>query len=1110
MTIFDRGAMVARPSVRRRLMCGGALAALVLAPSVLAAQSQSDDTLRLLSLNVWHRFDQNPAGPVQFIAPGDYDVVMLQEAGANTRYVSHMPDLLEEAGAGTYTGVNAGSSAILSRVPGSVGTYTLPGVSSQGRNISWARVDGAAGRPETLIGSVHFDYSDEPGRRQQEARALNDWAQSQTGPLIMAGDFNAGDVSERGLHRAEQQSYLYARVLMRPNSSQLWRDLAQEYTPEGREDEFAAYTDAMRAVEGNGQQRYMNVLEDYFAANRDEFPGISSINNMSWRQWEYIIAQDMAANGLTFEDETLPVASNTPVTLNLLKKQFIMLQTAEDREAFAPHALGDASGTWPSQLEDRTNTWNSWDRVQIDHFLASRPFGKWFAIADDPEDPYLGVITGVEVVDGNGNTVPLSDHEPVAHDFRWVGPRLETFGDDDSTRIAWDSEATTWEDSDGEFLLTRNNMRQDLYLSQISDENGQPIFTDLTEAEQKTLLDCTTTDARFQQAVAEYCIDDHSFIAETLVADGGTVAVTEDAALGGEAAQLRLNDGGLAVLGTEMTELGRDVALEGAGGWLDVRDAEAAVTASGVISGTGALSKRGAGQLVLSGDNSYTGTTSVEAGTLVVNGSIAQSGLLTVGAGATLGGSGTTASVAVSDGGTLGAGNSIGTLTVDGDLTFSEGANFVVEADADGNADRVDVTGQTTINGGSVVVLAEGGDYAVNTDYQILTSQGGITGRFDAVRSELAFLDGALTYGDTGLGLSLERNDTAFRTLAASGNARSVADAIDALGTGNALYDDVVMLGGATARAAFDDLSGELNAAAFGALAAQSVQVAEIWRHNDSAPEQGASVWISGYGDQGTTSGEGDLRDVNRNSAGTLLGLNAVTEDGLQLALMTGFGAGQLSLDGQDGQIDTTDLHLGLSLGAEFGATTLRGGASYARSTLSGHRDVTVAGTTDRLSIDGAMATTQVFVEAAHRMTLGGVALEPFAQLAHVRVTSDGLRETGGAAALSLSDDSYDASYGEIGARLQTVLGDSGATRLSADLGYRHGLSGETAKVSGAFAGGESFDIMAAGMAGDVATVAFGLEHDLSKGAVLSAGYAGAFGEGKDASALNLGIGITF
>ncbi|WP_306150888.1 autotransporter domain-containing protein [Roseovarius sp. MMSF_3281] len=1110
MNTKDRSARLARRPARCRLLCGAALAALAITPSLSQAQHAPDDgaTLRLLTLNVWHRFDQHPEAPAQFIAPGDYDMIMLQEAGRYTRYGSHLPGLLEDAGADTYQSSTLGSAAILSRLPGSTGSHKLSGVNSQGSNIAWARADAADGRPDTVVGSVHFNYYDSAANRTKEAKALNDWARIQTGPLIMAGDFNAGDVAERGLHRAEQQSYLFARVLMDSGSSQIWQDLAEQYTPEGREAEFGAYMASMREQE-DGQPRYREVLQNYFDANRAEFPGKTDIGQLSWRQWETIIAQDMADKGLTFVDETYPVKDNIPTTMNILKKQFMLMQTEGDRERFAPHELDDGSVTWTSKLEDRTNTWTSWDRTKIDHFLIARPFGKWFEVVDDETDPYLGVISGIEVVDQNGNLKPISDHEPVAHELAWVGPRLETYNTD-QTRLAWDSGASTWDESDGEFLLTRNNMRNDVYLGQISDENGNPIFTDLTLEEKKTELDCTTTDPRFQQAVAEYCIDDHSFIDETLVADGGTVVVYEDAALGNAEANLRLNDGGLAVLGTGMNELGRDVALEGNGGWLDVRDAEGNVDASGVISGTGGLEKRGGGRLVLSGTNTYTGATAVKAGTLSVNGSIAGSDLLTVEDGARLGGTGTTASVRVASGGTLGAGNSIGTLTVDGDLTFDSGAGFEVETDAAGNADRVDVTGTATINGGSVFTISENGPYAYRTDYEVMTAAGGIVGTFDSVNSSLAFLDGNLSYSDTSMGLRLERNDTAFHTLANGGNARATADAVEDLGMGNALFDRVVMLGGESASTAFDDLSGEGRAASFGALAEQSAMLSDVWRPYASADEAGPGVWISGYAGNGVNAGTDGLRDADRNATGTLLGVTTATDNGFTFGLMAGFGKGEASIERGAGKVETDDVHFGLSLGTDLGATSLRGGLIYSHSSLSGHRNVAIANDFQRLTLDGSMRSTQAFVEASHEAKVGTVALEPFARLAHVRVSADGVAETGGDAALSFFNDSYDATWAEVGTRMQTTAGASGKTVLHADISYRALLDGETATLGAAFAGGSAFDVSAAGMAGDVVRVGVGVGYDLGNNTQLIGSFNAAFGDGSDASSVKVGMSMRF
>ena len=98
--------------------------------------------------------------------------------------------------------------------------------------------------------------------------------------------------------------------------------------------------------------------------------------------------------------------------------------------------------------------------------------------------------------------------------------------------------------------------------------------------------------------------------------------------------------------------------------------------------------------------------------------------------------------------------------------------------------------------------------------------RGTLSGRFDAVSSDFAFLTPSLAY-DYGAGrvsLSLARNDTRMAWTGATRNQRAAAAAIDSIGmgSGNRLYDAVVRLPDdpALLHAGFDQLSGELHASA--------------------------------------------------------------------------------------------------------------------------------------------------------------------------------------------------------------------------------------------------------------------------------------------------------
>ena len=110
--------------------------------------------------------------------------------------------------------------------------------------------------------------------------------------------------------------------------------------------------------------------------------------------------------------------------------------------------------------------------------------------------------------------------------------------------------------------------------------------------------------------------------------------------------------------------------------------------------------------------------------------------------------------------GTLAPGNSIGLLTVNGNFA-QVGGVYQVEANAAGQADRINVGGAAAIQGGTVQVLAQPGSYANSTTYTILRATGGVSGTYAGVTSNFAFLTPTLSY---------DANDV-FLTLALQGNA---------------------------------------------------------------------------------------------------------------------------------------------------------------------------------------------------------------------------------------------------------------------------------------------------------------------------------------------------
>ena len=194
------------------------------------------------------------------------------------------------------------------------------------------------------------------------------------------------------------------------------------------------------------------------------------------------------------------------------------------------------------------------------------------------------------------------------------------------------------------------------------------------------------------------------------------------------------------------------------------------------ITGSGTLAVQGGGVLTLTGASTFTGTTAVSGSKLVVNGSLLGS-TVTLDGTSTIGGNGTIGGL-VSSGGTVSPGNSIGTLNVNGSLA-QNGGIYVVEADAAGQSDRINVSGTATIQGTAVQVLAQPGTYGAKTTYTILSAAGGLSGTYSTVTSNFAFLTPSLAYDANNVFLTLAMAQNAFSFGGNTANQKAVGAALD-------------------------------------------------------------------------------------------------------------------------------------------------------------------------------------------------------------------------------------------------------------------------------------------------------------------------------------------
>lgn len=528
------------------------------------------------------------------------------------------------------------------------------------------------------------------------------------------------------------------------------------------------------------------------------------------------------------------------------------------------------------------------------------------------------------------------------------------------------------------------------------------------------------------------------------------------------------------------------------------------------ISGHGGLTKQGIGALVLTGTNTYSGPTLVTQGLLAINGSVTSA--VTVGQSGVLGGSGRVGSLLATRGGTVAPGNSIGTLNVAGDVTFEPGSTYAVELSPT-SSDRIVAGGTATLNGGTVTLALENSptllsgaqaQSLIGRQYNILQAAGGINGSFGAVLPDYLFIGGTLDYAASGVQLDVVRNANSFASAAVTDNQRAVATAAEQLGAGNAVYESLLTApNAASAQDAFQQLSGEIYPALQTALLNDSRYLREAVGERLQNGEMGATsqtvdsrgnVWVKALGAWGKTDSR-STAGYTTSIGGMLAGVDGALDDDTRLGLVAGYSDTSLNMgSGTHSRAAVDSYHFGAYAGHEIGAWRLSGGATYSWHRADVKRDLQYGEVAGKQKAKVDARSTQVFGEAAYRVNLQPLALEPFANLAYVHLDTDGVTEKGDAAALKTRDDRRDLVLSTLGMRaLKTFnVNDHQTLEVSGTLGWQHNLSSVDAEQHLAFAsGGPSFAVESAPMVRDAALVGARVSLALSKDARVNFDYNG-------------------
>lgn len=261
----------------------------------------------------------------------------------------------------------------------------------------------------------------------------------------------------------------------------------------------------------------------------------------------------------------------------------------------------------------------------------------------------------------------------------------------------------------------------------------------------------------------------------------------------------------------------------------------------------------------------------------------------------------------------------------------------------------------------------------------------------------------------------------------------------------------------------------------------------------------------------GCVRGQRQCREPRHLHRRLLAGIDGLVADTIRLGLMAGYSHAGFDAEDRASSGSSDNYHLGLYGGTQWGALGLRSGLAYSWHDIETSRAVAFPGFSESLSGAYNAGTFQAFGELGYRIDTPVATFEPFANLAHVNLHSDGFTETGGAAALTSPGSNTDTTFATLGLRASTdfTLGTIEATARGT-LGWRHAFGDTVPAGTHAFSTGDVFTIAGVPIAEDAAVIEASLDLTLTDTATFGIAYRGQFGSGIQQNDFNAKLAVTF
>lgn len=460
--------------------------------------------------------------------------------------------------------------------------------------------------------------------------------------------------------------------------------------------------------------------------------------------------------------------------------------------------------------------------------------------------------------------------------------------------------------------------------------------------------------------------------------------------------------------------------------------------------------------------------------------------------------------------------------------------------------------------------------YQTGQSYRILTSQGGIDGQFAEAISKSAFLDVALNHSANAVDLTIAQKGGGenpggenpggenpggenpggenpggenpggenpgepgiFQTVAQTSNQWNTAGALSTLtqsGPSLALYNAVLLLSAPEAREAFNQLSGEVYPSMQSNLIAGSTMLFNVLNQrmlrvfdNDPLPvpslamtlvrpaqAENNGVWGQTFGSWARNSGNENVGKLDGNTSGFLLGADhKLADHSVRVGGYFGYSRGDYNIDSRRSKSDSDNYHLGLYAAGQQDAFSLRGALGYTWHRLENERNVNFGNYSDRLKADYDADSLLAFTEAGYRFGQSDANLEPFVNLSYIRLHTDNFQEKGGAAALSVRNETMNTFYSTLGVRGTVELPQN--VSLYGSLGWQHAYGDKTTSSRMAFAGSDAFTTQGTAVDDNLMVADVGVSVKLSRSTSLDLGYQGQYGSDTQVNAVNANIRWSF